>query len=235
MSKKSASGFECGNCGQPEETAMKVCARCHRVRYCDKACQSAHWKRGGHNKSCFPPEACKPCDQPQENRVADVVCIICRGTSGRTYMHSCRARMHLSCLADLFGHCKDKSDFAQPPCPVCRKPLPLLKKIFDHLVDQGHFQECKELSARCSNQCERNRWLLFEEACYHKKLGHWDKAIQLFRTFIKNDKLDPMATRDKSLRESAHTSMVYAERMRDKPQVPTCLVKSGVFFKKEHA
>lgn len=234
MPKKSASGFECGHCGHPEQAvdSMKVCARCRRVRYCDKACQSAHWKRGGHKAFCIEPEACKPSNQPQEDRTAAVVCIICRGTSGRTYMHACRARMHLSCLADLFDHVKDQ---AAPPCPICRAPLPLTHQIFDQLADQGHFQECKELSAlrKGPEQSERDIWILFREAHFHEYMGHWAQAAELFRTILESG-----ASLSSRKSESVRASMNAAEKMRDKPKEPICLARRAFFrsrFEHRHA
>jgi hypothetical protein len=193
-SKKSASSFECGNCGQAEAKIgdMNVCGRCRRVRYCSRDCQAAHWKRGGHKKLCIPPEACKPSAQPLEDRSAEIQCLICLGTEGRVYTHACRTRIHISCLADLFGHhtCGNslcsKSCNVQPPCPVCRVPLPKLCEIFDDLVRLEQFQECKELSSRVNDPSETINWIMFHEARYHFNLQNWEKAIELFKTFMKN-------------------------------------------------
>ena len=198
--KKSASSFECGNCGQAETKTgdMNVCARCHRVRYCSRACQAAHWKKGGHKKLCFPPEACKPSAQPLEDRTAEIQCLICLGSSGRVYTHACRTRIHISCLADLFGHhvCSESGCVhidVQPPCPVCRVPLPQLCEIFDNLVQLEQFEECKELSIRVNDPSETINWIMFQEACYHYRSRNWGEAVELFRTFIKNALASPSA------------------------------------------
>lgn len=228
--KKSASGFECGNCGQSETKAgdMSVCGRCFRIRYCGRACQAAHWKKGGHKNMCIPAEACKPSVQPQEDRAAEIQCLICLGTEGRIYEHSCRAKIHLTCLAELFGHhscrhlvCKHNKipRDRPPPCPICREPLPEMNKIFDHLMGKGQFDECKELSTRMQHQCETDHWIMFKEASFNYRLGLWDKCIELFRTFIKNGPLLPpareMASRHVQMAEEARLCILEAEKRRD--------------------
>jgi MYND finger len=41
----------CANCGAVSTTsALKRCSRCLSVRYCNEACQRAHWKQ--HRKNC---------------------------------------------------------------------------------------------------------------------------------------------------------------------------------------
>ena len=41
----------CGNCGQTSKK-LKCCARCHKVSYCNRACQRAAWTE--HKKVCRP-------------------------------------------------------------------------------------------------------------------------------------------------------------------------------------
>lgn len=110
--KKSAGNFECGNCGQPEPNKgdFNVCGRCSRVRYCDRACQAAHWKKGGHKTACLKPEACKP--NPAEERPAGDTCIICLDSlsASRVGTLKCGHNLHVDCMAAL-----DK-------CPICRRP-----------------------------------------------------------------------------------------------------------------
>lgn len=110
--KKSAGNFECGNCGEPEPNKgdFNVCGRCSRVRYCDRACQAAHWKKGGHKTACLKPEACKP--NPAEERVAGEKCSICLDTlvNSRVGTLKCGHILHIDCMASL-----DK-------CPICRRP-----------------------------------------------------------------------------------------------------------------
>ena len=110
--KKSASNFECGNCGQAETKAgdMNMCGRCHRVRYCNRSCQSAHWKKGGHKNSCLKPEACKP--DFTEPRPTGDMCSICLDllSASSTSSLACGHVLHSDCMASL-----DK-------CPICRNP-----------------------------------------------------------------------------------------------------------------
>ena len=52
----------CGHCGAEKcLAALKKCARCLAVVYCDDACQREHWKRGGHKQVCKEPLACIIC------------------------------------------------------------------------------------------------------------------------------------------------------------------------------
>ena len=236
--KKSASGFECGHCGEPEKKAgdMNVCGRCHRVRYCSRACQSAHWKTGGHKKLCLPPEACKPSAQPLEDRTAEIQCLICLGSSGRVYEHTCRSRIHISCLADLFGHhtcdslaCTQNKSCNSPPCPVCRVPFPKLSVIFDQLAAKGMFAECRELNSTANYQQETDLWILFHEASYYFKKKHWDQAIELFRTFVatSSEVVAPVNPLHSAMEKEARLLITSAEKNRDLGpcQCPRCLAK----------
>ena len=42
-------GKRCGHCGAKQETMMQ-CSKCEKVVYCDRECQSAHWKT--HRPDC---------------------------------------------------------------------------------------------------------------------------------------------------------------------------------------
>lgn len=111
-SKKTTSQFECGNCGESEKKKgdMPVCARCRRVRYCSRACQAAHWKKGDHKKSCFKPEDCKP--DLSEKRAAGEMCVICLDalSSSSTSTLLCGHVLHTACRTAL------------EKCPLCRSP-----------------------------------------------------------------------------------------------------------------
>lgn len=41
----------CANCRMAKPSLMK-CSRCQRVKYCDRACQKAHWPT--HKQDCCP-------------------------------------------------------------------------------------------------------------------------------------------------------------------------------------
>ena len=48
----------CDNCGESDPTvSLKPCKRCKVTYYCDRACQTEHWKRGGHKEVCKSVEA----------------------------------------------------------------------------------------------------------------------------------------------------------------------------------
>jgi len=55
--------LRCANCGRHErvdrEAPFKKCAKCKRVLYCSKECQTHHWRHGGHKSNCrrTPPSA----------------------------------------------------------------------------------------------------------------------------------------------------------------------------------
>ena len=42
---------KCAACAAPLERLAKQCSRC-KTRYCNEACQRAHWERGGHKDLC---------------------------------------------------------------------------------------------------------------------------------------------------------------------------------------
>lgn len=183
--KKSACNFECGNCGEPEtkKDGMNVCARCRRVRYCTRSCQAAHWKTG-HKKFCIKPEACKPGDQPLEDRAAEVQCVICLGTTGETFYHgSCSALIHSACLAGMYKHSGDK-----PSCPGCRQTLPSMVTTLKFFVDDGNLVEFNKFVGHLEHEgidvepiaCHMGRYL------YEK--SHLDAAIKMYETFTRVSK-----------------------------------------------
>ena len=49
-------GYVCANCFRASSSSHQLkllqCAACSAVSYCSKACQKAHWKRGGHKSAC---------------------------------------------------------------------------------------------------------------------------------------------------------------------------------------
>ena len=48
----------CAGCGTfyGDERPLKLCTGCQRVRYCDRRCQQAHWKKA-HRDECRSPHA----------------------------------------------------------------------------------------------------------------------------------------------------------------------------------
>lgn len=198
--KKIVAGFECGNCGQSESKPgdMQVCGRCRRARYCNRACQAAHWKKGDHKKFCVAPDQCKPGDQPREDRSAGINCLICLETSGGTYQHDCRALLHPCCVADLFINFN--SPFAEdvsPLCPLCRVQLPSLDLIMKKLMSDGKFDECKALIAHLPPEryvtTDIVQLLLYREAFYYRRMRRFEESRAAFLEYLKLDETDALA------------------------------------------
>ena len=44
----------CSSCNTPQPSTRKFhqCMGCHTVQYCNKECQRAHWRTGGHKQEC---------------------------------------------------------------------------------------------------------------------------------------------------------------------------------------
>jgi TPR repeat protein len=44
----------CATCGTPKTTRrpLHACSQCHTTHYCNRECQMAHWKEGGHKRAC---------------------------------------------------------------------------------------------------------------------------------------------------------------------------------------
>jgi len=44
----------CSSCNTPQPSTRKFhqCMVCHTVQYCNKECQRAHWRTGGHKQEC---------------------------------------------------------------------------------------------------------------------------------------------------------------------------------------
>jgi hypothetical protein len=95
---------KCANCQVCDEgQKLKRCGGCGAVLYCSKACQLAHWKRGGHKAVCKAAQA-------QEMAAVDGgTCGICLGTEPHVIQSGCACRgdaglAHVSCLAEAATH-----------------------------------------------------------------------------------------------------------------------------------
>ena len=106
-------GQECTNCASTEP--VKPCSRCRSVWYCGKACQSQHWKRGGHKRFCVAvadrvPTKTNPPSSDEEK------CVVCLDPLklGETLSLGCGHTLHAECMADMisFG--------VAHACPTCR-------------------------------------------------------------------------------------------------------------------
>jgi len=185
--KKNVGANECGNCGALEQKkdTMQVCGRCHRVRYCARACQAAHWK-GGHKRFCIDPKACDPKDQPKEDR-GEVNCLICLGAERSTFEHACSALLHQACLAVMYAQTAEE----RPPCPACRGPLPNLDEILEHFQKNGEYDKCFELIHALPENWRNKECvavsMVFNLACHLWKTGREDEALVQFQEFCKLD------------------------------------------------
>ncbi len=179
--KKNVGANECGNCGALEQKkdGMNVCGRCHRVRYCDRSCQAAHWK--GHKKFCIEPKACDPRDQPKEDR-AEIECLICLGSGGNMYEHACRARLHPECLGSMYAHAKKM----QPPCPVCRAPLPTPDEIINQFMQAKNFEKCYDLLKSFPTNKKVALEVTFFHARYLFDMERDDEAFLKFQEYIQD-------------------------------------------------
>ena len=45
----------CGHCGTVFNPHLKKCARCGKVSYCNRTCQTIHWKIE-HKRNCIAPK-----------------------------------------------------------------------------------------------------------------------------------------------------------------------------------
>ena len=113
---------ECANCAI-SDIILQSCSRCKLVAYCGKACQTQHWKQGGHKHFCVPLDLRVP--PPKEPRKAQstedadkVVCSICLDpmvTGGTHCILACGHEFHAVCVAGLRTFWNDKV------CPICRE------------------------------------------------------------------------------------------------------------------
>ena len=88
----------------------KRCGRCKQAFYCDKDCQVAHWKRGGHKQACKAPPPCTICldDDP-----LPIQCGCgCRGAAGSA---------HVACKAAYAAHQGPGYHKGWYTCPTCNQ------------------------------------------------------------------------------------------------------------------
>jgi hypothetical protein len=128
MKKGSIEQEECSNCAASvgaDGSALKKCSKCKLVLYCSQACQSQHWRDGGHKRFCLTPEErAKPSPPvltedpaPKKNTPK---CAICGDelVPANSVPLPCGHSFHKQCLASL-------RDFGvSQACPLCRAPLP---------------------------------------------------------------------------------------------------------------
>lgn len=118
---------ECASCAITERfngIHLKKCSRCKNASYCSKACQHAHWFKGGHKRFCVPPKERNPEMFIQE---ADTdfqdKCMICMDKVTEKADYEAHTlpfshRFHTKSIISLHKFSTSKQ------CPVCRAPLP---------------------------------------------------------------------------------------------------------------
>jgi hypothetical protein len=131
--KKILPMLECGFCGA-EDSSLKHCASCMLTFYCNKACQTAHWKEG-HKRNCISPDLRRPESAPANySRVEGDECAICLEIlTTEPCTLPCSHAFHADCVAGL-----RKLGVAQV-CPLCRSELSSGPgKLHDEAVRRYH-------------------------------------------------------------------------------------------------
>jgi len=132
MSKKTTEERVCGNCTAPDgqdDTRLKPCSRCRLVFYCNKACQTQHWK-ASHRADCVAladrsPDAVSRAEETPLSAMDSltiVTCSICLAAISRATNSTlpCEHSFHESCLA------ANKA----LKCVLCMKPFRSVEQIF---------------------------------------------------------------------------------------------------------
>ena len=103
----------CGHCGAEKcLDALKKCARCLAVVYCDGACQREHWKWGGHKQACKEPLACIIC-LDNDGHMLPIQCGCgCRDEAGCA---------HVACKAAHAEHQGTGCHKGWFTCPTCKQ------------------------------------------------------------------------------------------------------------------
>ena len=82
-------------CGKelPGDPALrKRCARCKQALYCDRTCQTKHWREGGHREACVEPPCCTICLDGGDEPLPIQGGCGCRGDGGLAHV-ACRAEV----------------------------------------------------------------------------------------------------------------------------------------------
>ena len=103
----------CDHCGVEKcLDALKKCARCLAVHYCDGACQRKHWKRGGHKQACKEQFACIICLDNDGHPLPIQCGCGCRDEAGCA---------HLACKAEYAAHQGPGYHDGWFACPTCKQ------------------------------------------------------------------------------------------------------------------
>ena len=116
IKKVAAPTGECANCalsGAP----LFSCDRCKAEVYCGKACQTQHWKVGGHRRFCVPKQDRRPSKQDVGEPPSDCnTCVVCMDSlrSKRSSSLVCGHCLHTECIESI------KAFGVAQVCPLCR-------------------------------------------------------------------------------------------------------------------
>jgi hypothetical protein len=155
---KNESLIACGFCSSSTvpDGGFRACSRCKLVHYCNKQCQTAHWKEiGGHKQFCIALADRKPgsqaessvpkADIPEEE--APLMCSYCSSESppkgGFKICSQCKSARYCSTECQTFhwkkGHSKlcvapnAHDSYSKPKsliqeCVICLEKIPSFKK-----------------------------------------------------------------------------------------------------------
>ena len=115
--KVAAPTGECANCAL-SGVPLLSCDRCKDEVYCGKACQTQHWKVGGHRRFCVPKQERRPSIQEacKETSKSNETCAVCMDAlfSKPLTALTCGHKLHCDCVDSI------KAFGVNQVCPLCR-------------------------------------------------------------------------------------------------------------------
>ena len=101
------------DCGQPlsaDPAERKRCAQCKQALYCGRACQTRHWREGGHKNACQEPPCCNICLDGGDEPLPIQRGCACRGDAGLA---------HVACLAEVAARKAGGNHNGWADCTTC--------------------------------------------------------------------------------------------------------------------
>jgi hypothetical protein len=113
--KVAAPTGECANCAL-SGVPLFSCDRCKDEVYCGKACQTQHWKVGGHRRFCVPKKERRPSEQEACKETSNETCAVCMDAlfSKPLTALTCGHQLHCECVDSI------KAFGVAQVCPLCR-------------------------------------------------------------------------------------------------------------------
>lgn len=117
---------ECANCGAPEGhdgLELRPCSRCKLVSYCEKTCQTQHWKTGGHKERCvvfsdpsvIATQASSSLSRLRGDSEKCTICLEPLDSGAVVQLLGCGHELHVGCVDEL------RASGSKTSCPICRK------------------------------------------------------------------------------------------------------------------